>query len=360
MRWPDLQQPAGRAGPAHRDLREGQRLVGRDDQPRAEAADQQRRQRRPAGARRRHVVDGEQRAGEPDGDHRQPDRDQRPAEPVHHPAAQRRRRRRADRERRDRQPRLQRAVVQPGLQVEREDEEQRGEAGEVQGDQRRRRRSTSAAGTATARPAAPSAGGCSGTPRPRRRPAAGRRPRISSHFARPCHCCSCTSGSSRTTIAGAEQADPDGVVVVPAPLLSSGRGSSRQANGIAARPIGRLMKNTQRQPVSLPNAAISAPPEQRPDRGGDADDRAEQAEGGAALAAGEQLLDDRADLRGEQAAGQALDQPGDDQERGWSAPARRPSEARVNSPSATTNIVRRPRASPTRPAGTSSSPKVSA
>ncbi|WRL66637.1 hypothetical protein U6N30_15305 [Blastococcus brunescens] len=44
----------------------------------------------------------------------------------------------------------------------------------------------------------------------------------------------------------------------------SGFGSSRQASGIAASPIGRLMKNTQRQPSSGPNSAMSAPPSNGP------------------------------------------------------------------------------------------------
>src|SRR4051812_40090570 len=128
---------------------------------------------------------------------------------------------------------------------------------------------------------------------------------------------------------------------------------------MASRPIGRLMKKTQRQPVSVPNAWISTPPSSGPmavetpttvPNSPNAVPRSRPLNSCwiSALICGvsrppARPCTSRATTRN-------------------SAPGARPqaSEESVNRASPTTNIVRRPRTSPIRPAGTSSRPKVRA
>src|SRR4029453_9608196 len=97
----------------------------------------------------------------------------------------------------------------------------------------------------------------------------------------------------------------------------------------------------------------------RSGRGGQPDGGAEDAERLATLGAAEQVLDEPGILRGEHAARDALQQAGADQQpngrrgakKGWSP--RTPAGANRNT-------RRRPRVSPSRPAGTRASPKASA
>ena len=105
---------------------------GRDHQPATEAGEQQGgRQFQPdhAAQVRHQQVDDHQTGGH----QHQPDHHERAAEPRHQTAAEGRRDRRPDGERRLGRAGLQRAVVQSDLQVERGDQEDRGESGEVEG-----------------------------------------------------------------------------------------------------------------------------------------------------------------------------------------------------------------------------------
>ena len=106
-------------------------MFGEMTMPLPMPAEEQRQRDGPADRRARdagqHEVGGEQA----DDDHRQPHGDQRPAEAVDDPAAERRRDGGAEGERRDREAGLQRGVAAAVLQVQGEDEEDRREAGEV-------------------------------------------------------------------------------------------------------------------------------------------------------------------------------------------------------------------------------------
>src|SRR3954447_23703603 len=220
--------------------------------------------------------------------------------------------RRADRERRDRQTGFERAVPQADLQVQGEDEEDRGEAGEEQRDQRDAER---------VRPqpeqievdqrllAAPGVAELPGDER--RQQQGGRRDQQPLPGALPLLLLD--QRQEQDDDPRAQQCDPDGVVVVPAVLTSVGR---QQSPGQRHRhQADRQVEKEDPTPALVgTEGGDQRAAEQGADRGGDADHGAERTERGSSLATAEHLLDQCADLRGEHATGEALDEPGDDEE----------------------------------------------
>ncbi len=92
--------------------------------------------------------------------------------------------------------------------------------------------------------------------------------------------------------------------------------------GVGQQPVGEQEADDAERQVDVEDPAPAVfrsggldeqPAEQRADGRGDADDGAEHAEGPAALAPGEHLLDEGGDLRGDQTARDALHQTGDHQ-----------------------------------------------
>src|SRR3954451_5683452 len=148
-----------------------------------------------------------------------------PPERVPARAADGGRDRRADRERRDRQTGFERAVPQADLQVQGEDEEERGEAGEEQRDQRdaeRVRPQPEQIEVAQRLLAAPGVAELPGDER--RQQQGGRRDEQPLPGALPLLLLD--QRQEQDDDPRAQQCDPDGVVVVPAVLTSVGRQQS--------------------------------------------------------------------------------------------------------------------------------------
>ncbi len=130
----------------------------------------------------------------------------------------------------------------------------------------------------------------------------------SSHHGRCDSDCPCeppTTGSSTSSTATAKSSTPKGSRDARLPAVSTG--SHRRASTITSTPIGQVDVEHQPPAEVLTTQLHQQPPEQGADRGGDADARAEQAEGATTLRATEHVLDESRDLRGDQATTDALD-----------------------------------------------------